>query len=124
MTSRKKLLSGRLTQKTVDWIFNEFVSALKNKIKAVYRVKDLRDYKKPLWGLIYNEVVYLDNGASDKRLAKTLVHELLHYFLDTANEKLVRHIEDRLWRRFSQKQKSTFFSFIPDKPVLQIPPLH
>lgn len=124
MIRDKKAFSARLTKAKIDKIFENFVSILTRSIKAVYRVKDLRRQKGPLMGLICGRSIYLRDGMSDTNLVKTLVHELLHYFLDTSHEKTVRRIEDHLWRRFSKQQKAVLRAFIPNQPVLEIPPVH
>lgn len=124
MIRDKKAFSARLTKEKIDKIFENFVSILTKNIKAIYRVKDLQWQKGALMGLLYGRIIYLRDGMSDTNLAKTLVHELIHFFLDTSHEKTVRRITDLLWRRFSKQQKAILRAFIPNQPVLEIPPVH
>lgn len=113
----------------VDTLFEIIIGALKNKslIAGVRKVTSLRDPDRKntflcglmdypdYWGHAY---IYIsaDNrkNPTQKHLAITLLHEVLHAVLPRVEENYILDLE-LLWHRFSKRQRTILKSYIPER---------
>lgn len=118
----------------VDWHFWRFVHIVKYdgwKIRIKRLLKDAADppeKREVLHGLVILEkkMIYLNPALrrhpTKDTLGETLLHELAHILYDRAEDiRIMRHRNiyqlEKLWHRFSGRQKDMLLSFIPKKYV-------
>lgn len=115
----------------VDALFKILVNILRKEIAAIYLKKNLRypnKKKQALYGLLIHETgeIYLDKPKykSDRGiLISTLVHELLHQAIPSANEWRIRSLEKALCAHLTDAQKRFFRTFIPKRETKHAPNL-
>ena len=113
----------RPTPAVMNQPFDRFICALNGRISAVHRVKflyfplPLLGNKEPLFGLQMKARIYISTNCNKDLAIQTLIHELAHFVFELSgykrDEKKVLKIEQRLWQRFSEKQKETLWLYIP-----------
>lgn len=125
------LIAREVPDETILRAFDQMIFALNNKIKGIYWVKDLRRPPdgKAAWGLFAmnpltdTSAIYISTRCDKAEAVKTLIHELAHFLFDYLNdatsEKLVRHIERLLWRRFSATQRETLWECLVRAPTIE-----
>lgn len=120
----------------VDWIFTQYVIALRSQRVRIVRKKRLINPDDPrrlvIRGLLDpdsgNWVQILINPAKNTHSnrdeeVETLIHEVGHLILPRASERSILRLETILSRRFSMAQRRYLKSFIPKHEVKHYPGL-
>lgn len=119
---KKKITSG---YKLVDRIFNKVIYTLNNKINSIYLRETLGE--KELCGVVdfSNYDIYLNAARVQHKnrneIARTLLHEVLHFVYPEASEKITYRREKKIWNKLSKRQKGILKFYVPrhivKKPV-------
>lgn len=119
---RRLITSG---DDTVDWIFSRIIHALNYKIEVIMLKRFLREkYRGKMTnfcGYIEDDVISLSNSKTwhpDRRaIAKTLLHEVMHFVFGSVYERDIRRLEDLVWEKLSEDQIRILKSFVPKHVV-------
>lgn len=121
----------------VDWIFTQYVIALRSQRVRIVRKKRLMNPDDPrrlvIRGLLDPDIHPSGNWAQilinpaknthsnrDEEV-ETLIHEVGHLILPRASERSILRLETILSRRFSMAQRRYLKSFIPKHEVKRYP---
>ncbi len=115
---RRWITSG---DKLVDWIFARIIHALNYKIEAIYLKRVLHEVRGgkgiEYYGYIDDDIIYLSAAKtkhSDRRaIAKTLLHEVMHYVFSGIHERNILRLEDLVWEKLSEEQIAILKSYVP-----------
>lgn len=116
-----------LPQETVDKAHALFLHALRERIRKIHLVRNLRypgpGIGVPLFGLQWKKTIYLAGGCPKDLAVSTLIHELIHFVFKTSDrvrdEAKTLKAEFRLFEAFSEEQKEQLWHFIPKKVTLE-----
>lgn len=135
MKRKKKQVLPCSGNKRVDNKFRKIISVIKNKFKAIYRKKTLRDpndRRTYLQGLISHghKEVYIVHEPPHAPATKNLLHETLHAIHPTSRKPPSRKREERIcrleeyyWARFTDEQKKLLQRYVPKHTVKKDPQL-
>lgn len=110
---------------TVDWIFSRIIHALNYEIEVIMLKRFLREkYRgkmKNFYGYIEDDVISLSNSKTwhpnRRAIAKTLLHEVMHFVFGSIHERDIRRLEDLVWEKLSEEQMRILKSFVPKHVV-------
>lgn len=107
---RSRVASG---DKLIDWFFNKVIQALNEDVEVRIRRKVLSDGD-DLCGLLDDDEIYLSESRhkNKEEMAKTLLHEVLHFIIPDLKEDDVLFLEDEVWKRLSSGQKTLLTLYI------------
>lgn len=135
MKRKKRYVVPLSGNRRVDKKFRKIVSVIKNKFKAIYRKKTLRDpddRRTYLKGLISHghKEVYIVHEPPHAPATKNLLHEALHAIHPTfrgppsqKREERICRLEEYYWTRFTNEQKKLLQRYIPKHTVKKDPQL-
>ena len=123
---RRRITSG---DKRIDRIFARIINFLNYEIEEIYlkRVLRVRHRGKSadFYGFIDDDVIYLSAAKTkhkDRRaIAKTLLHEVLHFVFCGALEHNILRLEDLAWEKLSEEQIVILKSYVP-RHIVKISP--
>lgn len=130
MDAAEDILRSTSGEDIVDFIFKKILWFLENKMRGIYRIKNLMDPDKPkakLDGLVLREKIYLEHCYPRPYLIKVLIHEVSHRVFDNPqksvrkNEEIVLGWEELLWKMFSKEQKQALGKFVPKRSSKEVP---
>ncbi len=113
----------------IDRIFKKVLQSLNEDIEGIYVKKFLREKIKTKVFLDDGWLKYDDNdnlyiylsarnhGNSRRAMAKTLLHEVLHFLYPKLREQSVLKLEDLVWKRLNEKQKAALIAYVPKHMV-------
>ena len=115
---RHRITSGN---KRVDKIFAKIIYFLNHKIEEIYLKRVLRvryrGKSADFYGFIDDDIIYLSAAKAKHKnrraIARTLLHEVMHYFFPGAHERKIFRLEDLVWKRLSEEQIVILKSYVP-----------